>query len=216
MKRKLNAFASDSPSTTAARFGSGTVVLRDLPPGPLEIRMDPGYEAGAAFYSLRVRGIPTDAAFAPASDGLELERRIRGRDGGGLDHVEQGDLLVLEIQLRSTAGRVENVVVQHLLPSGLEVENARLATTEKAARARDELRIADLQATHLDVRDDRLLIFTDLPDAKPRSFRALLRAVAPGRFRLPPLQAEAMYDGTVRATGDRGTLEVHVRAPQTP
>ena len=41
---------------------------------------------------------------------------------------------------------------------GAQVENARLATTEKAARARDELTVAELQATHLDVRDDRLLV----------------------------------------------------------
>jgi uncharacterized protein YfaS (alpha-2-macroglobulin family) len=188
-----------------ARFTDETVVLRDLPAGPVEIRMDPGYEPGSAFYSLRVRGVPRDEAFEPVSAGLELERSITRRDGGAVETVEQGELLRLELRVKSTSGRLENVVIQNLLPSGLEIENPRLATSETL---RPEA--ANLEAAHLDIRDDRLLVFADLPDVRQRVYRALLRAVVPGRFRLPPAQAEAMYDGTIRATGERGTLEVVV------
>ena len=189
-----------------ARFGSETFVRDDLPAEPLELRMDPGYEPGAAFYSLVLRGIPTDAAFAPSAAGLELTRELATRDGGAGGPVAQGDLLLWTLKLRSTGGPIENVVVQQLLPSGLEVENARLASSE----TQPELQ-SDLPAQHLDVRDDRLLLFVNLPDAQWRTYRALLRAVTPGKFRLPPAQAEAMYDASLRATGERGELEVKAR-----
>ena len=39
----------------------------------------------------------------------------------------------------------------------------------------------------------------------------LVRAVAPGSFRLPPVQAEAMYNPAIRGTGARGTMEVKTR-----
>jgi len=37
--------------------------------------------------------------------------------------------------------------------------------------------------------------------------------VTPGTFRLPPAQAEAMYDATVRATGERGSITVSTAEP---
>ncbi|MCA9810547.1 MAG: hypothetical protein KC473_09425, partial [Candidatus Dadabacteria bacterium] len=52
--------------------------------------------------------------------------------------------------------------------------------------------------------DDRILIFTDLPDAKWYNFYALLRVVNPGTFAVPPVQAEAMYSPNIRFTGKLG------------
>ena len=68
----------------------------------------------------------------------------------------------------------------------------------------------NLEPAHQDIRDDRVLLFTDLPADDELAY-ALLRAVAPGTFRLPPVQAEAMYDPAIRATGERGTIEVRVK-----
>ncbi len=172
--------------------------------------MDPGYAPGAAFYNLTSRGIPTDDAFRPTAAGLEVERRLLGRDGGEIDlgSLRQGDLVVIKTRLRSTAGPLENVVLEQLLPSGLEVENPRLASTESLPWVAD----ANLDPDHLDLRDDRVLIFTELPADQWRTVYSLARAVAPGRFRLPPIHAEAMYNPALRATGARGRLTV-LRSP---
>jgi hypothetical protein len=191
------------------RFTEQAVTFRDLRgTAPLKVRMAAGYPPGAAFYSLRTRGVPTDAAFQPSAAGLEVERRVRSRDGGAvnLGNVRQGDLLVLETRVRSTAGPVWNVAVVQLLPSGLEVENPRLETTETLPWVTGTGGVR-----HLDLRDDRILIFTDLPANTWRSYHALARAVSPGRFRLPPVQVEAMYDPALRATGARGEIEVRAR-----
>jgi uncharacterized protein YfaS (alpha-2-macroglobulin family) len=99
------------------------------------------------------------------------------------------------------------VVIEDLLPSGLEVENPRLKTTESLPWVTD----ATDDLSYLDLRDDRILIFADLPANTWVTLYALTRAVAPGSFRLPPAHAEAMYDPRLQATGERRRIEVGVR-----
>ncbi len=192
------------------RFTSAESAVFELPAtGAVRVVMDPGYQAGSAFYSLTTRGVPRDAVFRPAAAGLEVERQLLDRDGGAVDPLalEQGDLVVVKTRVRSVSGPLDNVVVQQLLPSGLEVENPRLATTEGLPWVAD----ANLEAAHLDLRDDRILVFTDLPANEWRNLYSLARAVAPGNFRLPPLHAEAMYNPALNATGPRGAITVKRR-----
>lgn len=196
-KKVLGSFDSRSPAVFSGIEGTE----------PLTIELAKGNEAGSAYFSLTTRGIPTDAAFAPESAGLEIERQLSTRDGGALTGaLQQGDLVVLRMRVRSTVGPLENVVVEALLPSGLEIENPRLETTETLGSG-----IGALDAArHADLRDDRVLLFVDLPASSWKTYGVVLRAVTPGQFRLPPLHAEAMYDPAIQATGERGSLEVTV------
>ncbi|MEM9293337.1 MAG: MG2 domain-containing protein [Acidobacteriota bacterium] len=193
----LGTFDSDNPAVFAGLEGDGA----------LRLEMDSGYAAGAAFFSVVQRAVPTDAAFRPSASGLEVEANFLNRQGGAadLDNLTQGDLIVQRLRVRSPGQGTENVVVQALLPSGLEVENPRLATAETLPFISNAS-----SATHLDFRDDRVLIFTDLPENSWQTYYVQLRAVAPGRFRIPPVHAEAMYDPTRTATGPRGQLTVQV------
>jgi uncharacterized protein YfaS (alpha-2-macroglobulin family) len=193
-----------------ASFNNTTVTFKSIRGGePIRIQLEPGYKPGSAFFSLLTRGVPTDAAFKAERAGLEIERQFLNRDGGAIDlaNVRQGDLIAIKTRVRSVSGRLENVVVVNLLPSGLEVENPRLQTTEQLTWASD----SNFQAAYQDLRDDRILLFTDLPADSWQTYYTLVRAVTPGTFRLPPVQAEAMYDPALRATGERGTMEVKVR-----
>ncbi|HWM91689.1 MAG TPA: MG2 domain-containing protein [Thermoanaerobaculia bacterium] len=178
---------------------------------PVRIQMDGGYQPGAAFYSILTRGIPTDEGFKVENNGMEIERRFLNRDGNAIDlnNVKQGDLIVIETRLRSVSGPLNNVAVVNLLPSGLEVENPRLQTTEQLPWATGQISLA-----YLDLRDDRILVFADLlPPDSWQTYYTLVRAVAPGGFRLPPVHAEAMYSPATRATGERGRMEVKTLTP---
>jgi uncharacterized protein YfaS (alpha-2-macroglobulin family) len=190
-------------------FGNTPVKFAIPGNAPVQIRMNAGYAEGGAFYHLLTRGIPTDDAYKPASAGLEVEREYLTRDGKAVDlgKVRQGDLLVMRTRVRSVAGPVQNVAIVNLLPSGLEVENPRLETTEKLAWITD----SNLRPSYMDLRDDRILVFTNLPPNSWQTYYSVVRAVTPGEFRLPPVQAEAMYDPALRATGERGTVEVGLR-----
>ncbi|WP_300160333.1 alpha-2-macroglobulin [Solidesulfovibrio sp.] len=193
-------------------FGSDKVLsLRGLPQsGDLRFALDEGFEPGACFYSVRTRAVPTPAAYAPQATGLEVARTFLTRDGKPIEPgaaVAQGSLVVVRFAVRATKGPVSNVVLENLLPAGLEVENPRLATTERlpwmeAASGEDDA------AAYLDMRDDRTLAFADLPDGKWHVSYALLRAVTPGSFTVPPAQAEAMYAPELRAGGPLSKLTV--------
>jgi uncharacterized protein YfaS (alpha-2-macroglobulin family) len=176
--------------------------------GPVKIQMNAGYKTGSAFFSVLTKGIPTAAEFKPAKEGLEIERTFHDRDGQAVDvaNVRQGDLLVIKTRVRSTVGPIQNVAIVNLLPSGLEVENPRLETTEQLPWITDASSLA-----YLDLRDDRILLFTDLPADSWQTYYTLVRAVAPGTFRLPPVQAEAMYNPSIRATSERGDITVKLR-----
>jgi alpha-2-macroglobulin len=173
---------------------------------PLAVHLDKGYEAGSAYYSLTSRGVPTDASFHPESAGLEVERTFLTRDGHAADlaALHQGDLVVMKTRVRSVSGPVANIVVINLLPPGLEVENPRLRSSETLAWITD----ATLQPEKLDLRDDRVLAFADLPANSWQTLYTLLRAVVPGTYRLPPVQAEAMYDPALAAVGPLGEVTV--------
>ncbi len=177
--------------------------------GPIRLQMNAGYKPGAAFYSVMTRGVQKDDAFHPASAGMEIQREFLDRDGKAIDlnSVRQGDLVAIKTKVRSVSGAIQNVVIVNLLPSGLEVENPRLQSTEQLPWVTD----ANLQPRYMDLRDDRILLFVDLPADTWQTFYTLVRAVAPGQFRLPPVQVEAMYNPAIRATGERGTMEVKVR-----
>ncbi|MDX1997950.1 MAG: alpha-2-macroglobulin family protein, partial [Thermoanaerobaculia bacterium] len=196
--KKVGRFSSDKPAAFLDIAGTA----------PLRLEMDGAYADGSAYASVLVRGVPTDGAYRPASAGLEVTREVVDRDGRAvdLDSVQQGDLLVIKTAVRSVAGPVENVAIVNLLPSGLEVENPRLETTESLPWATGTA----LSPDATDLRDDRIVLFADL-GTEWRTFYALVRAVSPGKFRLPPVQAEAMYNPALFASGERGTVEVQVR-----
>ena len=190
-------------------FSSAKVLsLRGLgEPGDLRVNVAQGFEPGSCFYSVRTRGIPAPAAYAPQSAGLEVARTYLTRNGEPLvgNAAPQGALVVVKFAVRATSGPVSNVVLENLLPAGLEVENPRLATTERLPWMGED---DQSKSNYLDLRDDRILMFTDLPDAGWQVHYALLRAVTPGEFRLPPAQAEAMYAPELRASGETGAFTV--------
>lgn len=192
----VGAFTSDTTFTKIDLRGDA----------PLRVEMDEGFDPGSAFYNVNIRGIPTRQGYTPESKGLNIESSYLDRKGAPLDlsAVKQGDLVVLRTKVKSSIGPVQNVVVQSLLPTGLEVENPRLESTEKLPWIDKKL----TPPAYQDLRDDRVLLFLDLPQKKERAFYSLLRAVTPGVFTLPPARGEAMYNPELIASGPAGEMRV--------
>ncbi len=201
-EREVIRFSSDAPLSLA-----GEEALRGRE--PLRIVMDPGYAPGSCFYTISTMGLPTLDSHQPVSAGMTLTRQLLDRQGDPVDPanprdaIRQGDLLVMELTLESTAGPIDNVALVNMLPAGLEVENPRLETSERLPWIE---KTAD--AAYQDVRDDRVLYFLDLDGEEPARLYAMLRAVSAGDFAAPPALAEAMYDPTLMATDALGVLTV--------
>ena len=85
--------------------------------------------------------------------------------------------------------RSKELALSHLVASGWEIRNERLFP---AARA-----IAGLD--YQDIRDDRVYSYFDLQPGETKTLELLLNASYLGRFYLPVVSVEAMYDATINA-----------------
>ena len=80
--------------------------------------------------------------------------------------------------------RYADLALTHIFPAGWEITSER-----------------DLSSlTYQDIRDDKVYSYIDyLPSGRQVTVKINLCAVYPGRFYLPPVYCEAMYDNLVRA-----------------
>jgi len=190
-------------------FTSKTTAFRHIKGRNIEVKMRGTYNAGAAYYSMTTSGVHTPQSFHASNNGIAITRELLTRDGVpvGTDGVKQGDLLVCKTTIESTNGAMNNVVLQNLIPSGLEVENPRLKSSETFTWITGEMS----ECTNVDIRDDQVIQFVELPSSGKLTFYTLLRAVTPGIFQQPPAFAEAMYARMNHAVGERGVLTVKQR-----
>ena len=161
---------------------------------------------GTAYYYWESRGIPTGLSFVEADNGLVVRRRYLDSEGARLrpDSLAHGDMVVVEVIMRAPSQAVKNVVVNEMLPAGLEIENPRLASRAPLPW----LPKNSVEPDYIDIRDDRLLIFLDLPRGVEKKFYYAARVVTEGVFVLPPIMAECMYDAALRSVASSGQVRV--------
>ncbi len=128
---------------------------------------------------------------------LSAQMVFKGRDGTRLDvaKMAQGTDFVAEITLtNTTSNALKDMALTEIFPSGWEIVNTRF--TDFGDFAQNEV-------THTDLRDDRANFYFDMKKHETKTFRILLNASYLGRYYLPGIQAEAMYnhDYMVRTKG---------------
>ncbi len=174
--------------------------------GPLHVDLG-GPAAAVGHVGWLQTGVPLSPPPA-ASHGLTVRRRYLTQDGRDVRGVvRSGELVRVELTIDGPAD-LPNVVVEDLLPAGLEVENARLST---AAQDVATVRSADEPAPFgdvTDVRDDRVVIVGSIASTGHGRATYLARAVTPGAYVAPPARAEAMYDLNTNGLSATGTLTV--------
>jgi len=175
-----------------------------------------GYRGGAVklanrsesplFYYWKSEGVPHDGSVRKTDRGLSIRRRLLDTQGCSLEtttRLQQGEMYVVELTLEADRV-VDNVVLQDLLPAGLEIENTRLKTSRAIEWVK---RKQTLPVLHCDIRDDRLVAFTG-PFADKRQYYYAARAVTVGDFVQPPVSAECMYDAAVSSLHGGGRIMV--------
>jgi uncharacterized protein YfaS (alpha-2-macroglobulin family) len=144
---------------------------------------------------------------ADAEHGLKIHRKYLSLDGKELaGTVRTGDLVRVELTIEGPANQ-SNLVIEDLLPAGLEVENPRLET---AAKLDDdsENRQATFGNGRVDMLDDRVIIAGHMPGVAKAHCSYLARAITPGVYTVPPVRCEAMYDLNTNALSGSGKLTV--------
>lgn len=188
----------------AAFDKNGTAHVTVTGDAPLSIELNSKPKKGTFVWAVNTRAVPEIKSWKPYSNGLAIKREFLTRDGEPLDvgNIKQGELVAMRVTVTSTGQDFANTVVSCLLPSGLEPENTKLATREDLPW----LEKGNVQADHVDIRDDRILVFSDIPAKGKVEQVTLLRAITRGEFKIPPAQVEAMYDPSVAAATKLGKM----------
>lgn len=165
---------------------------------------------GTLYYHVREDGIPLKATEPEGDHGIAVRRSFRTLNNEPLNAaaLRAGDWVVIRTEVDTQGVARDQLVVEALLPAGLEIENPSLATSAETPWIDTD---AALPVAHRDIRDDRVVLFTG-PVAGARVHHLLARAVTPGTFALPAVSVEAMYDPAVRSRHGAGTLKV-TKAP---
>ncbi len=173
------------------------------------VHLDADNVAEHAYAALDWEGVPLQDAGGEQEENIRLEVVWLDEDGRSIDpgSLARGTTFWGHIRVESAieAG-IEEVALTQLVPAGWEIENTRLSSEVRP----DWMKGWRLNAEeYMDIRDDRIDWFFDLPrHGRPLDFAVKLNAVTQGTFILPPTQVEAMYNRDYRARKAGGTVVV--------
>ncbi len=162
---------------------------------------------GKVFYSWQTEGVKVDMPVVEKDSYMKVRRtyyNYKTENRITNSKFEQGDLIVAKISLTGFEQSAQNIVISDLIPAGFEIENPRL---KSGAQLNWDLK-NKMQIDYLDIRDDRLLIFTNLVRKRTTEYYYLLRAVSKGKFIQPAIGAEAMYDGEIHSYNGYKIIEI--------
>lgn len=161
---------------------------------------------GEIYYFLNTEGVKTGNVKEGDSRISVRRYYIDYRTNKGIMNGKftQGQMVIGMVLLTAKENSVDNLVITDLIPSGFEIENTRLTATPELQGNHSNL---DVQ--YLDIRDDRLILFTSIKSHETKAFYYLLRVVNKGRFTLPVISAEAMYDPEFNSTHGKGSVRVN-------
>jgi uncharacterized protein YfaS (alpha-2-macroglobulin family) len=147
------------------------------------------------FIKQQLEGIPVTGDPTGTERNLNMKVRYLSLEGDEIDPagLNQGTDFIAEVQLRHPGLRddYKEMALTQIFPSGWEIRNTRM---DDAASAKT----AD-QPSYQDIRDDRVLTYFDLERGKTKTFRILLNASYLGKYYLPTVYCQAMYDNDINA-----------------
>ena len=148
--------------------------------------------SGALYPRLVLQGTPREGDKTDAANGLNLKVSYQDLNGKGInpEKLEQGTDFLAQVTVTNTSGRhYEEMALNQIFPSGWEIHNSRMDGTAPGGDTPE----------YQDIRDDRVYTFFDLKAGKTQTFKILLNASYLGKYYLPTVSVEAMYDKTINA-----------------
>ncbi len=142
---------------------------------------------------ISVTGIPKAGTEKAKASGLSMKISYVDRDGKpvGLDTLSRGrDFKAVVTVTNTGSARVNDLALAHKFPSGWEIHNDRIGRDDYSYPA---------GINYQDIRDDRVYSFFDLGAGQSVTITTSLTTTYPGKFYLPAVSCEAMYDDKISA-----------------
>lgn len=156
------------------------------------------------FVRLTQSGIPITDQRVAAQENLNFRVRYLTMNGEELDptRLPQGTDFIAEVKVNNPGrrGNYTEMMINQLFPSGWEIINARMLSGGGISQQD----VPEYQ----DIRDDRVYTYFDLKRYQTKVFRIQLNATYLGKYYLPVVSAEAMYDRSINARTNGKWVEV--------
>ena len=163
--------------------------------------------SGPLFARLTMSGQPTTGQETAANKDLGLNVVYKTMNGQIINPttIEQGTDFIAEVTVSHPGTRgipYREMALDQIFPSGWEVINSRLDGFSYFQNS--------TKPEYQDFRDDRVYTFFDIFEKKTHTYRIQLNAAYQGRFYLPAVACEAMYDNSIYARTPGQWVEVVV------
>ncbi|MBI3117457.1 MAG: hypothetical protein HYZ00_02145, partial [Candidatus Hydrogenedentes bacterium] len=162
------------------------------------------------FINFTAAGTPAQPDLSAVSEGVTISRSYISPERSPLSGLvfEHGKSYLATLTF-SCIEDVENLIVADLLPAGFEIENPRLDPDVMEGLEPE----GAVTPSYLEIRDDRLVLAFDSLGSGPHKFYYLVRAVTPGTFSQPPVQAECMYAPAIHGHSVPGSVNIGRTTP---
>ena len=150
------------------------------------------------YYQAVVSGYEKEIPTANIKAGLEVNREYI-KDSLSSDKskdIKVGDTIIVKISFRSTGGTLRNIALVDLSPAGFEADIESIRESDNSWKP-----------DYVDVREDRVVIYGTVTD-KINTFTYKAKAVNSGKFVVPPMFAESMYNKDIRALSVYKPIEI--------
>ena len=153
------------------------------------------------FVQMSSTGIPSAGQERASQNRLKIETVFTGSEGKDLDveKMQQGVDFTAYVKITNISAvreRIPNIALTQIFPSGWEIMNTRLLGLEESSNYE-----------YCDIRDDRVYTYFHLGVGETKIFKVKLNVAYAGRFYMPAVKAEAMYDGSINANTEGKWVE---------
>ena len=161
---------------------------------------------GQAYYFWDIEGVKLGNAPKNEDANIRVRRTYYDRFGVPIANntLKQGQLVVCKISIDCPTQSVDNVAISDLIPAGCEIMNPRLGNLTELTWIPSER----MSPEYMDIKDDRILLFTHIPSGKVQHFYYMMRATNQGDYQLAPIGAEAMYDPEFHSYNGGGKIKI--------
>jgi len=150
---------------------------------------------GVLFARLILEGIPITGDSINTNSNLKMNVKYTELNGNPIDisKLQQGTdfMAVVTINHPGHLSSYKDMALTQIFPSGWEIRNTRM----DEVRSSYEINVPDYR----DIRDDRVYSYFNIERGKSKSFIVLLNASYQGRYYLPSISCEAMYNNQISA-----------------
>lgn len=159
---------------------------------------------GIMYARLILEGIPEVGETTDSENDLRMTIIYKTLEGVpvNIDKMPMGKDFMAEVTIQHPGIKREykQLALTQIFPSGWEIINSRMLDAGSAM---------DVSVpTYQDIKDDRVYTYFDLWKGRSKTFRIMLNASYCGRYYLPTVYAEAMYDNTINSRKHGRWVEV--------